>query len=32
MSGEQKLKDGDKIVQTIEAANDYDLLFFTNRQ
>lgn len=30
MSGEQKLKDGDKITQTIEAANDYDLLFFTN--
>ena len=32
MSGEQKLKDGDKIVQTIEAANDYDLLFFTNKE
>lgn len=31
MSGEQKLKDGDKITQTIEAANDYDLLFFTNK-
>lgn len=30
MSGEQKLKDGDKIVQTIESANDHDLLFFTN--
>lgn len=29
MSGEQKLKDGDKITQTIESANDYDLLFFT---
>ena len=32
MSGEQKLKDGDKIVQTVEAANDYDLLFFTNAE
>lgn len=32
MSGEQKLKDGDKITQTIEAANDYDLLFFTNKE
>ena len=32
MSGEQKLKDGDKIVQTVEAANDYDLLFFTNKE
>ena len=30
MSGEQKLKEGDKIVQTVESANDYDLLFFTN--
>ncbi|MBR4909709.1 MAG: topoisomerase IV [Clostridia bacterium] len=29
MSGEQKLKEGDKIIQTVEAANDYDLLFFT---
>ncbi|MBO4693695.1 MAG: topoisomerase IV [Clostridia bacterium] len=32
MSGEQKLKDGDKIVQTIESANDYDLLFFTSAE
>lgn len=32
MSGEQKLKDGDKIVQTIESANDRDLLFFTNAE
>lgn len=32
MSGEQKLKDGDKIVQTIESANDHDLLFFTNAE
>ena len=32
MSGEQKLKDGDKIVQTVEAANDYDLVFFTNKE
>ena len=30
MSGEQKLKAGDKIVQTVEAANDYDLLFFSD--
>ena len=32
MSGEQKLKDGDKITQTQEAANDYDLIFFTNKE
>ncbi|MBO7520212.1 MAG: topoisomerase IV, partial [Clostridia bacterium] len=32
MSGEQKLKDGDKIVQTVESANDQDLLFFTNKE
>ena len=32
MSGEQKLKDGDKITQTIESSNDQDLLFFTNSQ
>ncbi len=29
MSGEQKLKEGDKITQIIEASNDRDLLFFT---
>lgn len=32
MSGEQKLKDGDKITQTIESSNDRDLLFFTNAE
>lgn len=31
MSGEQKLKDGDSIVQTLEATNNTDLLFFTDR-
>ena len=31
MSGEQKLKDGDKIAQAIEANNNFDLLFFTNK-
>ncbi|MBO5928805.1 MAG: topoisomerase IV, partial [Clostridia bacterium] len=30
MSGEQKLKEGDRIVQTIETDNRKDLLFFTN--
>ena len=30
MSGEQKLKDGDEIVATIEASNAVELLFFTN--
>ena len=29
MSGEQKLKDGDEITQTIESTNAHDLLFFT---
>ncbi len=29
MSGEQKLKEGDEITQTIESSNDKDLLFFT---
>ncbi len=32
MGGEQKLKEGDKIIQAIEAANSCDLLFFTNKQ
>ncbi len=32
MSGEQKLKEGDEITQTIEATNAYDLLFFSNKQ
>lgn len=31
MSGEQKLKEGDFISQTIEATNAHDLLFFTNK-
>ena len=30
MSSEQKLKNGDEIVQSIETTNDTDLLFFTN--
>ena len=30
MSGEHKLKEGDEIVQTVEATNNTDLLFFTN--
>ena len=32
LSGEQKLKDGDKITQTVESSNDQDLLFFTNSE
>ncbi len=32
MSGEQKLKDGDKITQTEEITNAHDLLFFSNKQ
>ena len=31
MSGEQKLKEGDEIVQALEATNNSDLLFFTDR-
>lgn len=31
MSGEQKLKEGDEITQTVESSNAEDLLFFTNR-
>ena len=31
MSGEQKLKEGDEVVQQAEAANSDDLLFFTDR-
>lgn len=31
MSGEQKLKEGDSITQTLEATNNTDLLFFTDR-
>ncbi len=30
MSGEQKLKEGDRIVQTVETDNRKELLFFTN--
>lgn len=30
MSGEQKLKEGDKITEQIEATNHTELLFFTN--
>ncbi len=32
MSGEQKLKEGDEITQTIESSCDKDLLFFTNKE
>lgn len=32
MSGEQKLKEGDEIVQTVEASNNTDLLFFTDKR
>ena len=31
MSGEQKLKDGDEVTQTVEATNNSELLFFTDR-
>ena len=31
MSGEQKLKEGDTITQVVEASNNRDLLFFTDR-
>ena len=31
MSGEHKLKEGDRIVQTVEAGNNRDLLFFTDK-
>lgn len=31
MSGEQKLKVGDEITQTMESTNNRELLFFTNR-
>ena len=30
MASEQKLKEGDRVLQTIEAGNNRDLLFFTN--
>ncbi len=31
MSGEQKLKEGDALTQTIESTNAHELLFFTNK-
>ena len=31
MSGEQKLKEGDEITQTVESSNAADLLFFTDK-
>ncbi len=31
MGGEQKLKEGDKIVEAIEFTNNCDILFFTNK-
>ena len=31
MSSTHKLKDGDSIIQTVEATNRYELLFFTDR-
>lgn len=31
MSGEQKLKEGDEVVLTLNTTNDTDLLFFTNK-
>lgn len=31
MSGEQKLKEGDEVVQQLESTNSVDLLFFTDR-
>ncbi len=31
MSGEQKLKEGDEIVQTVDTTNAVDLLFFSNK-
>lgn len=31
MSGEQKLKEGDSVTQTLEATNNTELLFFTDR-
>lgn len=32
MNSEQKLKDGDELLQSIEANNTFELLFFTNKQ
>ncbi|MBO5725763.1 MAG: topoisomerase IV, partial [Clostridia bacterium] len=32
MSGEQKLKEGDEMMQVLESTNAHELLFFTNKQ
>ncbi len=32
MSGEQKLKEGDTLIQTVESTNASELLFFTDKQ
>lgn len=32
MNSEQKLKDGDQILQAVDANNTFDLLFFTDKQ
>lgn len=31
MSGEQKLKENDEIIETVEATNNTELLFFTDK-
>ena len=31
MSSEQKLKDGDEVIETVETTNSVELLFFTNK-
>lgn len=31
MSGEQKLKEGDEIIETVEANNDTEIMFFTDK-
>lgn len=31
MSGEQKLKEGDAVIMTVDTTNNTDLLFFTNK-
>ena len=31
MSGEQKLKEGDTVIMTVDTTNNTDLLFFTNK-
>ena len=32
MSGEQKLKEGDEMIEALETTNNKEMLFFTNRQ